>query len=228
MARIYSNELRKLAKAANQRMLELEKRGFRAPAYNAVQARLLTMGRPVNRTASVKAQDVLTKQGKFDRSEDAAIEVYRFSETGYFENKNEMAHVEKLLRDFMFEQRTSSLRGYKQYRKEVLDGLDRRYGYRQMGLSDDDVLDFWESMPDDEQDRLYGSDEAFIIYSKYLIDQRSGKLERRVNETAFTAREIVNRINSSKNVTEALKSLGISQQGYMDFRRGIVGNLGAL
>ena len=226
--RLYSNELRKLAKSANQRMLELEKRGFRSPAYGAVQARLAALGRPVNPAASAKTQEVLIKQGKFDPKEDAPIEVYRFSETGFFTNKNEMAHLEKLLRTFMYEQETSTLRGYKKYRQEVLNGLQRRYGYKEMGLTDNEVLNFWESMPDDEQERLYGSDETFIIYAKYLVDRRAGKIKQPVNETALTAKEIVNRINNSTSVTNALKSLGISQQGYMDFKKNLVSNLGAL
>lgn len=227
MAGLYSNSLRKLAKAANQRMLELEKRGFRSPAYQAVQSRLVTLGRPVSKAASEKAQNVLIKQGKFDPEEDSPIKVYRFSETGTFANKNEQAHIEKLLRDFLG-QETSKLKGYRKYRQDVLDGLDRRYGYRAMGLTDDDVLNFWEAMPDDEKDQLFGSDETFIIYSKYLIDQRAGKLEKRVNESAYTPKQIINKINSSKSVTQALKSLGISQQGYMDFKSGMVQNLGAL
>lgn len=227
MAKLFSNELRKLSKAANQRMLELEKRGFRAPAYQAIQARLASLGRPVSKAASEKAQNVLTKQGKFDPEEDSPIKVYRFSETGTFANKNEQAHIEKLLRDFLGQQ-TSILKGYKKYRQDVLDGLDRNYGYRAMGLSDDDVLDFWEAMPDDEKEQLYGSDETFIIYAKYLLDQRAGKLEKRVNESAYTAKQIINKINASKSVTDALKSLGISQQGYMNFKSGMVQNLGAL
>lgn len=227
MADLYSNSLRKLAKAANQRMLELEKRGFRSPAYQAIQARLVSLGRPVSKAASEKAQNVLTKQGKFDPEEDNPIKVYRFSETGTFANKNEQAHIEKLLRDFLG-QETSKLKGYRKYRQDVLDGLDRRYGYKAMGLSDEDVLNFWEAMPDDEKDQLFGSDETFIIYSKYLIDQRAGKLEKRVNESAYTAKQIINKINSSKSVTQALKSLGISQQGYMNFKSGMVQNLGAL
>lgn len=227
MAEQYSNRLRKMAKAANQRMLELEKRGFRAPAYQAIQARLASLGRPVSKAASEKAQSVLTKQGKFDPEEDSPIKVYRFSETGTFANKNEQAHIEKLLRDFLG-QETSKLKGYKQYRQDVLDGLDQRYSYKAMGLSDEDILNFWEAMPDDEKDQLFGSDETFIIYAKYLVDLRAGKLERQVNESAYTAKQIVNKINSSKSVTEALKSLGISQQGYMKFKSGMVQNLGAL
>lgn len=227
MAKLFSNELRKLSKAANQRMLELEKRGFRSPAYQAIQARLSALGRPVSGAASEKAQAVLQQQGKFDIDEDSPIRAYRFSETGKFSNKNEMAHIEKLLKDFLY-QDTSKLKGYKKYREDVLDGLDRRYGYRAMGLTDEDVLNFWESMPDDEAEQLYGSDETFIIYAKYLIDLRNGKLEKRVNESAYTPKQIINKINSSKSVTEALKSLGISQQGYIDFKSGMVQNLGAL
>lgn len=196
---VYSNELRKLAKAMNQRMLELEKRGIKSPAYQSIQARLAAIGRPEN----VKG-------------------VRRFSETGKFKNKNEMAQYKALLERFK-EQETSKVSGYKKYRKRVLEGLQERYDYKSMGLSDDDIMDFWEAMPDDERDRIYGSDETFIIVAAYTRDVKSGRIS---NDNALSIKEIVERINSSKSLTQALQKIGIDMRQYMDFKQGVINNLG--
>ena len=44
-AKKFSNELRKAAKRANQRMLELEKRGINSPAYIQAQSMLEMLGK---------------------------------------------------------------------------------------------------------------------------------------------------------------------------------------
>lgn len=196
---VYSNELRKLAKTMNQRMLELEKRGIQSPAYQAVQARLAAIGRPENKKGT-----------------------RRFSETGKFKNRNEMAQYKAILERFK-EQETSKVSGYKKYRKRVLEGLQNRYDYKSMGLSDDDVMDFWEAMPDDERDRIYGSDETFIIVAAYTRDIKSGRIS---NDNALSMKEIIERINSSKSLTQALDKLGIMVRDYMDFKQGVINNLG--
>lgn len=227
--RLYSNELRKLAKAMNQRMVELEKRGFKSPAYQSVQARLEALGRTAK-----------TAAGR------------RFSESGYFANKNEAAQVEAILRRFK-EQKTSTLKGYKKYRHDVLKGLQERYNYKQSGMTDDEMMDFWEAMPDDERDRLYGSDETFLIVEKFLIDKRKRKdekeglskrqkKERYKNMTdeekekryqmwaldQYSIAEIVDVINRQKSLTNALDALGIDTREYMEYKRSKSSNLGAL
>lgn len=199
--RLFSNELRKLAKAANQRMVELEKRGYNSPAYQAAQGRLASLGAKGGRAAG-----------------------FRFNESGYFRNKNEMAQYEAALKRFM-SQETSKLRGYKVYRKKVLEGLQERYDYKSAGMTDDDMMAFWENMPDDERDRMFGSDEAVIITMKYFKDRKSGKIS---NENMLSMSEIVDRINSSKSVTEALEKLGINQDEYLKFKQESSSGLGKL
>ena len=195
---IYSNELRKLAKAMNQRMVELEKRGFHSPAYASVQARLQALGREKGKAAG-----------------------RRFSETGYFKNQNEMRQIEKILKTFK-EQKTSTLKGYKEYRQKVLTGLAEHYHYREYGLTDNEMLEYWEAMPDREQDRIFGSDETFIIVTAYL--QRTD-LEP---ENTLSITEIVQTVNESKSLTDALKRLGIGQREYMDYKNQFVKGLGAM
>lgn len=227
--RLYSNELRKLAKAMNQRMVELEKRGFKSPAYQSVQARLEALGRTAR-----------TAQGR------------RFSESGYFANKNEAAQVEAILKRFKTQQ-TSTLKGYRRYRADVLEGLQKTYNYKQSGMTDDEMMEFWEAMPDDERDRLYGSDETFLIVEKFLIDKRKRKdekeglskrqkKERYKNMTdeekekqyqmwaldQYSIKEIVDVINRQKSLTDALDALGIDTREYMDFKSGKIKGMGAL
>ena len=218
--KLYSNELRQLAKAMNQRMVELEKRGFKSPAYQSAQARLEALGRTAK-----------TAQGR------------RFSETGYFANKNEAAQVEAILKRFKY-QDTSTLKGYRKYRKDVLEGLNKRYNYKDRGLSDDDMMDFWEAMPDDERERMYGSDETFMIVSKFLIDKRKRQSEKlpgkgmtkeekqeakRLQQLdTYSMREIIDLINSQKSLVDALDALGISTREYMEYKRGNLPKLGAL
>lgn len=200
---LYSNELRKLAKAMNQRMVELEKRGFKSPAYQSVQARLEALGRIAK-----------TAQGR------------RFSESGYFANKNEAAQVEAILKRFKH-QETSSLKGYRKYRKDVLKGLQERYNYKQSGITDDEMMEFWEAMPDDERERMYGSDETFMIVMKFLIDRKQGKIKK-VNLNDYTMQEIVDTIQKQKSLTDALKALGIDTREYMDFKAGKIQSMGEL
>lgn len=227
--RLYSNELRKLAKAMNQRMVELEKRGFKSPAYQSVQARLEALGRTAR-----------TAQGR------------RFSESGYFANKNEAAQVEAILKRFKTQQ-TSTLKGYRRYRADILEGLQKRYSYKQSGITDDEMMEFWEAMPDDERDRLYGSDETFMIVSKFLIDKKQRKSEadkmtkaekkkrlkgmspEEKEEQAYiqrldtyTMQEIVDIIQRQKSLTDALEALGIDTREYMDFKAGKIKGMGAL
>lgn len=199
----YSNELRKLSKAMNQRMVELEKRGFKSPAYQSVQARLEALGRTAK-----------TAQGR------------RFSESGYFANKNEAAQVEAILKRFKH-QETSTLKGYRKYRKDVLKGLQERYNYKGTGLSDDDMMEFWESMPDDERERMYGSDETFMIVMKFMLDRKQGKIKvQSLND--YTMQEIVDTIQKQRSLTDALQALGIDTMEYMNFKAGKLQSMGAL
>lgn len=232
--RLYSDELRKLAKAMNQRMVELEKRGFNSPAYRAAQARLQQLGR-----------DRLRAAGR------------RFSETGYFENQNEMRKVESILKKFK-EQETSKLSGYRAYRKRVLDGLQKRYNYKNQGITDDDMMEFWENMPDDERERIYGSDETFIIAAKFLMNKRKNRViltevvglsasdaaeylqaEKGIDITeeeieqmreldAYEMKDIIEKINASKTLTGALSALGIDAREYMEYKTNFRAGMGPL
>lgn len=198
---LYSNEYRKLAKAMNQRMVELEKREYKAPSYRAAQAKLESLGISKKRAAG-----------------------RRFPESGVFNSYNEYEAFMAAAEQFKA-QKTSTIRGYKEYRKNVLEGLQERYNYKSEGLSDDDILEFWEAMPDDEKDRSYASDEEYLITVKYLHDVRTGKISK---ESAYTITEIVNKIQESKNVMDALKKLGLDTKEYFSFRYDKLHGMGVL
>lgn len=93
----YNAEIKRLAKRANQRMVEMEKHGYTSPAYKAVQASLEMMGRRSNKATG-----------------------RRFSETGKGtenELRQQLAELQRFLGS-----KTSTVKGYKQYRKDVYEG----------------------------------------------------------------------------------------------------------
>lgn len=187
-----SRELRLLAKKANQRMRELEKRAINAPAYRSAQGRLEMLG--------VRAGSAAGR---------------RFSETGKYANKNEAKQMEKVLREFLG-QRTSTVKGYKSYQRQVLRSAEERFGLSELGISPDEYLQIWENLPDDEQDRVYGSDETVQIVSSVLKTQRGMK-----DEQAFTVSDIVNKLQESSSLKSALRGLGLEPSATLK-------NLGAL
>ena len=91
----FYNDLRLKEKAANERMRQLEKRGLNSPAYQSVQAQL----------------EILGKRTKGNRGR-------RFSETGKA-TYNEAELLNKILDNFLYEQSTSTVKGAKEYQKDV-------------------------------------------------------------------------------------------------------------
>lgn len=141
--------LRLKAKAANERMRQLEKQGIKSPAYQAVQAKL----------------EVLGKKTKGDRGR-------RFSETGRA-TYNEMEVLNKILDEFL-EAKTSKLSGAKEYERDVWETANKNNKLSEAGISRDDWLEFWRNMPD-KKNRLYGSSQIVAIVRAYSM--KNGKLE---------------------------------------------------
>lgn len=141
--------LRLKAKAANERMRQLEKQGIKSPAYQAVQAKL----------------EVLGKKTKGDRGR-------RFSETGRA-TYNEMEVLNKILDEFL-EAKTSKLSGAKEYERDVWETANKNNKLKEAGITRDDWLEFWRNMPD-KKNRLYGSSQIVAIVRAYSM--KNGKLE---------------------------------------------------
>lgn len=190
----YYKQLRLKQKAANERMRQLEKAGINSPAYQAIQARL----------------EVLGKQKKGERGR-------RFSETGKA-TYNEMELQMKLLDEFLYEQKTSTVRGARQYYDEVWSKANQNFNLEDAGITRQDWLDFWGNMPSNKKDRMYGS--AQIVNMVQAYSMKNGKLE---SDDRMTVSDIADAIQSSKSLKDAYKSLGIS---YKDIKAAR--SLGAL
>lgn len=177
----YSAEVRKLAKRANQRMVEMEKHGFQSPAYKAVQASLEMMGRRSTRASG-----------------------RRFSETGRG-TENELRQQKAELEKFLG-QKTSTVRGYKQYRKDIYEGADKEFNLKEAGISQEDFEFLWEELPDKEEDRKYYAAFYIEVMETYEMKVKSGKIKR---ENALNITDMVRILEGSKNLQSALKQMGI-------------------
>lgn len=143
----YDAEYRRLAKAANQRFREFEKRGMTTPAMLNAKAH-------ISMTRGIKGEHA------------------RFSETGKAADAAALEREKEFIRKFM-EMETSTVSGYKQYREEILSASEEKYNYKDYGLSDDDWLSIWENLPDSE--RRYGSEQYIAIVQLAMQKKRSKK-----------------------------------------------------
>lgn len=178
--RRFDAELRLKEKAANERMRQLEKAGINSPAYQSVQSML----------------EILGKQTKGNRGR-------RFSETGKA-TYSEKELLNKILDEFLYEQETSTLAGARKYQKEVWDSANKNQKLKEAGITRDEWLDFWESMPD-RKDRLYGSSEVVAMIRAYSM--KNGKKKA---DDKLTAQEIAAEIQASKDLKSAYKALGLN------------------
>lgn len=177
--RFYS-DLRLKEKAANERMRQLEKAGLNSPAYQAVQAKL----------------EVLGKRTKGDRGR-------RFSETGKA-SYNEMEILNKILDEFLYQHETSTLKGAKQYQDDVWQNANENNKLSDAGITREEWLNFWESMPD-KKDRLYGSSQIVAMIRAYSI--KNAELE---DDDKMSMSEIAEEIQASRNLKDAYRHLGIT------------------
>lgn len=135
---IYNQTLRKLAKRANERIRQLERKEPSSPALKKVQAVLQYRG----------------KQGKGTTGR-------RFSETGKG-TRNEIMSMMKDITDFL-NMKTSTVSGTRKLRKEVYQSADEEYGLSEYGITQDEYFEIWNELPDSERDRLFSSDRVIEI-----------------------------------------------------------------
>lgn len=176
----FYNDLRLKEKAANERMRQLEKAGLNSPAYQAVQAKL----------------EILGKQTKGNRGR-------RFSETGKA-TYNEMETLNKILDDFLYNYETSTLKGARQYERDVWENANTNNQLTDAGISRDDWLEFWKNMPD-RKDRLYDSEHYVSMIRAYSI--KNGQL---TDDNKMSMAEIAEEIEASKNLKDAYNRIGIT------------------
>ena len=176
----FYNDLRLKAKAANERMRQLEKAGLNSPAYQAVQAKL----------------EILGKQTKGNRGR-------RFSEIGKA-TYNEMETLNKILDDFLYNYETSTLKGARQYEREVWENANANNQLTDAGISRDDWLEFWKNMPD-KKERLYDSEHYVSMIRAYTI--KNGQL---TDDNKMSMAEIAEEIEASKNLKDAYNRIGLT------------------
>ena len=187
----YDAEVRQLAKRANQRMVEMERHGLQSPAYKAAQASLEMMGR-----RSDKAQ------GR------------RFSETGKG-TENELRQQKAELEKFLG-QKTSTVRGYKQYRKDVYKGAEKEKKKKKAGISQEDFEYLWEELPDKEEDRKYYAAFYIEVMETYEMKVKSGQIKR---ENALNITDMIRILEGSENLQSALNEIGINMGDIAENRK---------
>ena len=183
------NDLRLLQKQANQAMLRLKRLGINTPAYQAVQAKLEILGRPVS------------KQG-----------YRRFSETGKA-TYNEYEAQKKILQDFL-SMKTRTQAGAKQWVENVWQGAlesDKDLKIREAGITRDEWLEFWANMPSDHKARFLGSEQIVKLLRTYVYKNRN-----LADDQKMSISEIADAIKKSKSVTEGYKQLGLN---YKDIKK---------
>ena len=176
----FYKDLKAMAKRANQRMVELERRGLNTGAYNKVQGYLEMMGAKKKKATG-----------------------RRFSETGKA-TYNEYQTMKKFLSRFL-EAKTSTVTGTKKFYDKVWQTANERMNLVERGITKDEYMKIWETLPDDNRDRVYGSDTIINIVSTTL-----NKGTKKKNGEALTVEEIVTKIQNSSRVKDAYKSLGIT------------------
>lgn len=164
-----------MAKRANQRLVELERRGITSPAYEAGMAYLQSIGRR------------------------------RFSETGKG-TAREISRQKRALERFLNYQ-TSTVTGYKLFRKNVQQGLKRRYPALDEipGFTMDKLLELFMNLPAEKKDRLYSSDTYVNILEAYT---RKNGQEKRDKE--MSVEELIKKIDAAGSFKDALKAVGLT------------------
>ena len=173
--RLFSRQLQLMAKRANQRLVEMERRGLTTPAYEAGTAYLQSIGR------------------------------HRFSETGKG-TAREIDRQKRALERFLGYE-TSTVTGYKRYRKNVEEGLKKRYPEidKTPGFTIDKVLELFKNLPADKKDRLYSSDAYVSIYEAYT--RKQGKEKR---DKEMSVEDLIKQIDTAGSFKDALKAVGLT------------------
>lgn len=179
--RLYS-DLRLKAKAANERMRQLEKAGVKSPAYQAVQAELEILGK-----RNVKSG------GR------------RFSETGRA-TYNEYELINKILNDFLYNDKTSTIKGAREYNDKIWNTANKNAKLDQLGITKDEWLEFWEAMGD-KKDRLYDSSQNVAILRAYSM--QGGKLRSDDRLTPKEIAELIQKQKKDRTLKDVYKDLGL-------------------
>lgn len=182
----FYKDLRRKAKVANQRLVRLEKADKKSPAYLAVQAKLEILGRTAGKS-----------KGR------------RFSETGKA-TYNEYQALLKVLDEFI-SQKTSTVKGYKEYVDEVWQGALKSENIdvdlQKAGITKEQWFEMWSNLPDKKY-RNFDSSEYIEALALYNV--KGGK----VKGVTISVSDMIEDFEKSKDLSSALKSVGISEHDY--------------
>ena len=185
----FYNDLRLLAKRANQAMKRLERLGVDSPAYRAAQAELEILGRE-------------------PRGKDHGR---RFSESGQA-TWVEYEYMKRVLNNFL-SMKTRTQSGAREYWSNVWSGAEENaeLKLKETGVTKKQWFDFWENMEQDKKSRLLGSDVYVRILRTYTYKNRELS-----DDQKMSAEQIAEAIKTASNVKEAYKAVGIT---YRDVKK---------
>lgn len=178
----YYEDLRKLQKRANQRMVRLEKEGIKTPAYQAVQAKLEMIGQRKGRAPG-----------------------RRFKESGKA-TYNEYELQKKILEDFLGA-KTSTVKQAKDYQSFIYDKSDQLFDLKENGISQKDWLQFWENMPAKKEERLLSSDRVIEIF-KAFANKKGKRTTRKLSKADLN--KIVKAVQATDKFKDAYTRLGLT------------------
>lgn len=178
-------DLRLMAKRANQAMVRLERLRIYSPAYEYAQASLTIMGKTSN------------VEGRGARFNESGIATY-----------NEYEYLKRVLNKFL-NAKTRTQTGAKQWVEDVWKGGNEAYNLEENGISKEDWLNFWCEMPANQKDRSFGSE--VIVHLVRAYSMKNGTL---TDQNKMSVEDIAKAIQSSKDLKSAYNSLGINYDDY--------------
>jgi hypothetical protein len=174
-------------------MRELESKDYNSPAYKAVQAQLEMIG---VRQTSAKGR--------------------RFSESGKAIDQNDLRMQLSVIDKFL-NSKTSTRTGYEEYRKQVFESADKTYKFREHGITQTDYEDLLNTLPDEEEDRVYYMTiyvQTMEAYTRKIETDKSNsksfKEIEEIEENKYSTEELVNILQKSKDYKSALSKLGLN------------------
>ena len=191
-------ELARMAKIANQAMRRLERADETgSPAYRKAQAYLKTLG--------VKP----TQNG-----------ARRFPETYNSMSEAEFLAYEKGIRalrepDTLTGINTGTVSGYRKFKKQIYDSADKRYGLRDLGITQDEYLTIWDTLPERiTHERVFDSDVYITIIKAMWDKRRNKKPDEELPTQEMSVEEIINAVQSVRRQSDALELVGITSYQY--------------
>ena len=182
--KFYYDDLRLAAKAANERMRQIEKAGVNSQAYESAQAFLRAIG---------------VKPGKNGK--------YRFSESGKADRYEKQRLMNRLNR--FKNAATGTVSKTKRLYDTVWNTANAKYGLADRGVSQEQYMDIWKNLPSRKKDRLFGSETTMKIVEAY---NKKADEQGLTPENRLTVGEIIDEIQAASDYSNALQRVGLTYE----------------